>query len=55
MSKYLSEDEIKKFSQYKHVAPKTTFETFYVTKALVPIEKNLYPKNWSANSITLIG
>lgn len=53
--KYLTDDEMKKFSAYKHTAPKTTFESFYVNTVLVPIEKNLFPKNWSANSITLVG
>jgi hypothetical protein len=52
---YMSDDELKKFSTYKHIAPKTTYEKFYVEKLLVPIEKHLFPKSWSANTITLIG
>lgn len=30
-------------------------ETFYVEKLLVPLEKNAFPKRWSANTVTLIG
>ena len=51
----MTDGELKKFSTYKHVAPKTTFEKFYVEKLLVPIEKHLFPKSWSANTITLLG
>ena len=54
MTEYLTSAEIKKFDTYKHIAPKTTYEKFYVEKLLVPLEK-LYPKSWSANTITLIG
>ena len=54
MTDYLSEAEVKKFGTYKHNAPKTTFEKFYVEKGLVPFEK-LYPRSWSANTITLVG
>ena len=55
MTNYMTDGELKKFSTYKHVAPKTTFEKFYVEKLLVPIEKHLFPKSWSANTITLLG
>jgi hypothetical protein len=54
MTDYLSVAEVKKFGTYKHNAPKITFEKFYVEKALVPFEK-LYPRTWSANTITLLG
>ena len=54
MTEYLTSTEIKKFDTYKHIAPKTTLEKFYVEKFLVPLEK-LYPASWSANMITLIG
>jgi phosphatidylglycerophosphate synthase len=52
---YLTEAELKQLHSYKHVAPKTTFEKFYVEKFLVPVEKYAFPKSWSANTITLVG
>jgi hypothetical protein len=55
MSYLMTEDELKRFNQYKHVAPKTTMETFYVEKLLVPIEKHFFPNSFSANTITLLG
>lgn len=55
MSAILTDQELKKFSTYKHSAAKTTIETFYVEKALVPIEKHVFPKSWSANTLTLVG
>lgn len=52
---YLTPKELETFSQYKHIAPKTTMEKFYVEKLLVPIEKYCFPASFSANTITLIG
>lgn len=51
----MTKGELSKLQTYKHIAPKTTFETFYIEKLLVPIEKHMFPKSWSANTITLIG
>ena len=50
----LTPEQLKRFHTYKHIAPKTTLETFYVDKFLVPLEK-LYPSRVSANTITLLG
>ena len=55
MDPYLSKEQLAKLSVYKHSAEKTTMETFYVEKLLLPIEKHLYPSKWSANTITLVG
>jgi hypothetical protein len=55
MDPYLSKDQLAKMSAYKHSAEKTTMETFYVEKLLVPIEKYMFPSSWSANTITLVG
>ena len=55
MEAYLTEEELTKLATYKHSADKTTLEKLYVEKLLVPIEKNLFPARWSANTITLMG
>jgi hypothetical protein len=55
MEPFLTEEELTKLATYKHSADKTTLEKLYVEKLLVPIEKNLFPARWSANTITLMG
>ena len=54
MALYLTDDQLKAFKTYRHIAPKTSLETIYVDKLLPPLEK-MYPSWVSANSITLIG
>eukprot|EP00347_Sterkiella_histriomuscorum_P006704 403351756 len=54
MTLVLTAEELANMKDYKHQADKTTMETFYVNKLLVPIEA-AFPSHWSANTITLIG
>ncbi|CDW75744.1 choline ethanolaminephosphotransferase 1 [Stylonychia lemnae] len=53
-SQELTQDQLVEFHKYKHQSPKTTLEQFYVNTLLVPLEK-AFPKNWSANAITILG
>jgi len=42
-------------TQYKHSAPKTTFEIWVVENISGPFEKNFIPEHWTPNIVTLIG
>ena len=54
INKELTQQELQHLHNYKHSSPKTTLESYYVNTLLVPLEK-AFPKNWSANTITIIG
>ena len=51
---YLSTKEYAALEQYKHYAPKTTYELFMLNNVTTHIEKRL-PSSWTANTVTIIG
>ena len=52
--KYFTDEEWNIFINYKHIAPKTAYELWWLENFTSHIEK-LFPSNWTPNALTLIG
>lgn len=52
--KFFNDEEFEQLLQYKHVAPKTTWELWWLANITSHVEKAL-PNYWTANTITVLG